>query len=151
MMRTVTICGSMKFEKEMQRIAFLLEAKHNMNILQCVYNVDDLDITPMEQAALENAHYRKIELSDAIYVVDIQGYIGNQVSKEIAFAQSKGKEVIFHSAYRENNFPFIGETRRVIHGTIHTGTLKRPACGAWLNAGTACRADPPFQVCFRQL
>ena len=98
-MRTVTICGSMKFETEMQRIAFLLETKHNMNFLQCVYNVDDLDITPMEQITLENAHYRKIELSDAIYVVDIQGYIGNQVSKEIAFAKSKGKEIIFHSAY----------------------------------------------------
>lgn len=97
--QTVTICGSMKFEKEMQRIAFLLEAKHNMNVLQCVYNVDDLDITPTEQVALENAHYRKIELSDAIYVVDIQGYIGNQVSKEIAFAKNKGKKVIFHSEY----------------------------------------------------
>ena len=70
--------------------------------LQCVYNVDNLDITPMEQVSLENAHYRKIELSDAIYVVDIQGYIGNQVSKEIAFAKSKGKKVIFHSAYRGN-------------------------------------------------
>lgn len=56
----------------------------------------------MEQVALENAHYRKIELSDAIYVVDIQGYIGNQVSKEIAFAKSKGKEVIFYSAYKVN-------------------------------------------------
>lgn len=67
-----------------------------------MYNVDGLDITPMEQATLENAHYRKIELSDAIYVVDIQGYIGKQVSKEIAFAKSKGKEVIFHSAYRKN-------------------------------------------------
>lgn len=78
-MKTVTICGSMKFETEMQRIAFLLETKHNMNVLQCVYNVDNLDITPMEQVSLENAHYRKIELSDAIYVVDIQGYIGNQV------------------------------------------------------------------------
>lgn len=74
----------------------------NMNVLQCVYNVDDLDVTPMEHAALESAHYRKIELSDAIYVVDIQGYIGNQVSKEIEFAKSKGKEVIFHSAYRGN-------------------------------------------------
>ena len=84
-MKTVTICGSMKFETEMQRIAFLLETKHNMNVLQCVYNVDNLDITPMEQVALENAHYSKIELSDAIYVVDIQGYIGNQVSKEIDF------------------------------------------------------------------
>ena len=55
-MRTVTICGSMKFETEMQRIAFLLETKYNMNVLQCVYNVDGLDITPMEQATLENAH-----------------------------------------------------------------------------------------------
>lgn len=54
-----------------------------MDVLQCVYNVDNLDVTPTEQASLENAHYRKIELSDAIYVVDIQGYIGNQTSKEI--------------------------------------------------------------------
>lgn len=99
-MKTVTICGSMKFEKEMQSIAFLLETKHNMNVLQCVYNVDDLDITPLERVSLENAHYRKIELSDAVYVVDIQGYIGNQVLKEIEFAKSKGKEVILHSEYR---------------------------------------------------
>ncbi|MGN1166176.1 MAG: hypothetical protein ACI4S2_07125 [Lachnospiraceae bacterium] len=39
------------------------------------------------------------ELSDAIYVVDIHGYIGNQVSKEIEFAKSKGKEIILHSEY----------------------------------------------------
>ena len=100
-MKTVTICGSMKFVKEMQSIAFLLEARHNVNVLQCVYNVDDLDITVMERVSLENAHYRKIELSDAIYVVDLQGYIGNQVSKEIEFAKSKGKEIIFHSEYGE--------------------------------------------------
>lgn len=98
-MKTVAICGSMKFRKEMQSIAFLLEIKHNMNVLQCVFNVDDLAITPIEQAFLQNAHYRRIELSDAIYVVDIQGHIGEQVSKEIAFAKSKGKEVFFHSEY----------------------------------------------------
>lgn len=100
MMKTVTICGSMKFKKEMQKIAFWLETKHNMNVLQCVYNIDDLDITPTERVSLENAHYRRIELSDAIYVVDIQGYIGNQISKEIEFAKSKGKEVIFHFQWR---------------------------------------------------
>ena len=59
-MRTVTICGSMKFATEMQRIAFLLETKHDMNVyIQCVYNIDNLHITSMEQIALENAHYRK--------------------------------------------------------------------------------------------
>ena len=92
-MKTVTICASMKFEKEMQRIAFLLETKHDLNVLQCVYNTDK------ERSFLKNVHFRKIELSDAIYVVDIQGYIGNQVSKEIEFAKSKGKEIIFHSEY----------------------------------------------------
>lgn len=99
-MKTVTICGSMKFEKEMQSIAFLLEARHNMNALQCVYNPDNLDITPAERDSFAKAHFRKIELSDAVYVVDIQGYIGNQVSKEIEFAKNRGKEVIFHSEYK---------------------------------------------------
>ena len=44
-MKTVTICASMKFEKEMQRIAFLLETKHDLNVLQCVYNTDNLEIS----------------------------------------------------------------------------------------------------------
>ncbi|MDE5908821.1 MAG: hypothetical protein K2H52_08825 [Lachnospiraceae bacterium] len=101
-MKTVTICGSMKFEKEMQRIAFLLETKHDLNVLQCVYNTDNLEISETERGFLENAHIRKIELSDAIYVVDIQGYIGNQVSKEIEFAKSKGKEIILHSEYNHS-------------------------------------------------
>ena len=98
-MKTVTMCGSMKFEKEMQSIAFLLETKHDFNVLQCVYNTDNLEISEMERELLASAHLRKIELSEAIYVVDIQGYIGNQVAKEMAFAKSKGKEIIFHSKY----------------------------------------------------
>ena len=99
-MKTVTICGSMKFAKEMLRIAFLLETRENMNVLQCVYNVDNLNITLAEQSALENAHYKKIEISDAIYVVDIQDYVGKQTSKEIEFAKSTGKEVIMHSTFK---------------------------------------------------
>ena len=99
-MKTVTICGSMKFEAEMQRIAFCLETKHNMNVLQCVYNIDGLDITPAERAALENAHYRKIELSDAVYGGDIEGYSGDQVSKDMGFEIRTGPESLFDSAYR---------------------------------------------------
>ena len=98
-MKTVTICASMRFEKEMQKIAFLLETRYNLNVLQCIYNIDKLDISEKDIVALENAHFRKIELSEAIYVVDIQGYIGNQVAKEIEFAKSLGKEIILHSKY----------------------------------------------------
>lgn len=37
------------------------------------------------------------------------------------------------------------------HGTIHTRTIERPACGACDDAGTACGADAPLQVCVGQL
>ena len=70
-MKTVTICGSMKFEKEMMAISFMLETKYNFNVLQCVYNSKHLDISDSELKALEQAHFRKIELSDAIYVIDL--------------------------------------------------------------------------------
>lgn len=98
-MKTVTICGSMKFEKDMQKIAFELETKHNMSVLQCVYNNGNKKISESERNALAKAHYHKIEISDAIYIVDIQGYIGHSVSEEIKFAEAKGKEIIFHSKY----------------------------------------------------
>ncbi|MDE5863122.1 MAG: hypothetical protein K2H34_02125, partial [Lachnospiraceae bacterium] len=68
-------------------------------VLQCSYNIDNLDISTTELASLEKAHFKKIERSDAIYVVDIQGYIGNQVSKEIEYAKNNGKEIIFHSEF----------------------------------------------------
>lgn len=66
-MKTVTLCGSMRFAREMQANAIV------------------------------QAHYRKIELSDGIYVVDIGGYIGQSAKQEIAYAQSLGKEVLYHS------------------------------------------------------
>ena len=39
-MKVVTICGSMKFEEQMKSIAFELETKADMCVLQCVYGLD---------------------------------------------------------------------------------------------------------------
>ena len=36
-MKTLTICGSMRFSNEMHQIAWELETMHGFNILQCVY------------------------------------------------------------------------------------------------------------------
>ncbi len=101
-MKIVTICGSMKFENEMKKVAFILETKHDMSVLQCVYNEDKSELGEDEIIALNSAHLKKIELADAIYVVDLHGYIGEQVKKEIAFARKLGKEVIFHTEFLAN-------------------------------------------------
>ena len=99
LMKTYTICGSMRFEKEMQKIALGLETKHSMNIIQCTYNVDCLSLSVTDIYMLEQMHCQKIDISDGIYVVDINGYIGQSVKNEIEYAQQNNKKIIYHSNF----------------------------------------------------
>ena len=94
-MKTYTMCGSMRFEEEMRKVAYYLETQKGYNILQCIYAAGAKP-TAEELQALEFAHYRKIDISDGIYVLNLCGYIGESVRKEIAYAQRNGKEVIYH-------------------------------------------------------
>lgn len=95
-MKAVTICGSMRFTNEMKSIAYYLETQQKFNVLQCVYLPDNVVPTDEDIKVLEVAHYRKIDLSDGIYVVNIDGHIGNSVRKEIEYAKKHNKEVIYH-------------------------------------------------------
>ena len=97
--KTVTVCGSMRFQKEMQAIAFALETKHHMNVLQCVYCAEGTALSEAERDSLSVAHYSKIDLSDAVYVVDIGGYIGESARQEMTYARERGKDVILHSEF----------------------------------------------------
>lgn len=95
-MKTYTLCGSMRFEKEMKEIAYFLETQKGYTILQCIYVVGGNEPTSDELQKLELAHYHKIDISDGIYVLNIGGYIGESVRKEIEYAKLHGKEVIYH-------------------------------------------------------
>ena len=93
-MKTYTICGSMRFEQEMKDVAFFLETKKGMNILQCIYC--NKNLTAEEQQLLSAAHKQKIDISDGIYVLNIGGYIGDATAEEIAYAKMRGKEIRYH-------------------------------------------------------
>ena len=95
-MKTYTLCGSMRFEKEMQEVAYYLETRKGYNILQCIYTVAGTKPTAEEFQSLELAHYQKIDISDGIYVLNIDGYVGESVRKEIDYAQRHDKEIIYH-------------------------------------------------------
>ncbi len=96
-MKVITICGSMKFNRQMRVIARNLEAKNGWAVIQCIYSRkhDKMDNVE-EMHNIENAHLKKIELCDAIYVVNIDGYIGAATKRAIAYAKKKGKEIIYH-------------------------------------------------------
>lgn len=95
-MKVVTICGSMKFAKDMQRIAAILAIDKGWCVLQCVYDLDFVNLTNQDLNLLRKEHLKRIELSDSIYVVNIDGNIGNSTKLEIEYAKKLGKEIIYH-------------------------------------------------------
>ena len=96
--KVITICGSMRFSKEMMEIAEELELKDGYAVIQCVYNVDGQKYEGIDASILDKIHRKKIDISDAIYVVNIDGYIGNSTRNEIEYAKNNGKEVIYHES-----------------------------------------------------
>ena len=93
MNKIVTICGSMRFKDKMMEISKELEIKNKYVDIQCIYSNDKF--TEKEQQILSDLHYNKIKISDAIYVVNVNGYIGNSTDKEIEYTKKLGKEVMY--------------------------------------------------------
>lgn len=86
----------MRFASEMQKIATELETKNGWCVIQCCYDINQNALTQEEIDNVVNAHWKKIDISDAIYVVNVGGYIGNATKNEIEYAKQKGKEIIYH-------------------------------------------------------
>lgn len=93
MNKVVTICGSLKFKKEMIDVSAELEIKYGYVVIQCVYC--DRDYSDEEMKILGDIHFKKIDISDAIFVVNVSGYIGESTKREIEYAKKLGKEIMY--------------------------------------------------------
>ena len=93
--KVITICGSMRFSKEIMRIATELETDKGFCVIQPVYNSDNKALNEGELQKIVAAHYKKIDISDAIFVANVGGYIGKSVAEEIDYAKSLNKEIIY--------------------------------------------------------
>lgn len=95
-MKIITICGSLKFKNEILAISEKLELAGNAVIAPIYPTNEDKDAyTEEEVEILDKMHKEKIKISDAIYVVNVNGYIGSSTKSEIEFAQKLGKEIIY--------------------------------------------------------
>jgi len=95
-MKIITLCGSMKFQKEMMMEAQKLALEGNC-IFTPVYSIiENLEITKEQLEFLKEEHFKKIELSDAIYVINKNNYIGESTKLEIEYAKSLNKEIIYY-------------------------------------------------------
>ena len=72
-------------------------------ILTPVYPVsEDIVRTKEQLIKLKEAHFKRIELSDAILVVNINNYIGESTNLEIDYAKKYAKKIIYYTDLIEN-------------------------------------------------
>lgn len=83
----------MRFKNEMINIAAELELNGDV-VIQCIYFPQNKKLSDFELEMLNKLHYKKIEISDAIYVVNVNGYIGESTKNEIEYARSLNKEIL---------------------------------------------------------
>ena len=101
-MKIITMCGSLEFQKEMMKVAEKI-ALDGYCVLTPVYPVlENIERTKEQLIKLKEAHFKRIELSDAILVVNINNYIGDSTKLEIDYAKKIGKEIIYYTNLIEN-------------------------------------------------
>lgn len=103
-MKIITVCGSYKFKKEMTEITEKMTLKGNCMITPNELTKTDKNAyTEDEILMIDKMHKEKIKLSDAILVVNVNGYIGNSTNSEIEYAKSLNKEILYYTDIINNN------------------------------------------------
>jgi len=102
----ITVCGSSRFKKEILEVARNLAIQGHTVLAPTVFHHMEEEELPREVLIqLDNSHKEKIELSDAIFVVNVNKYIGESTFGEIDWAQRKKKQVYFLEPMEEEKKP----------------------------------------------
>jgi len=101
-MKIITLCGSLKFQKEMMVVAEKMALEGNCILTPTYPVIENIEITEEQIAMLKEAHFKRIEISDAILVVNVNNYIGNSTTLEIEYAKKLGKEIIYYTDLMKN-------------------------------------------------
>jgi NTP pyrophosphatase (non-canonical NTP hydrolase) len=89
-----TVCGSTKFKDETLRSIAELENEGIASMsVGSFMHADSVPISPEAKARYDALHKDKIRMSDSIYVVNPDGYIGQSTAGEILFAWRHGVPV----------------------------------------------------------
>lgn len=98
----ITLCGSTRFKDAFIEAQKRLTLEGNIVISvglfghagDCeVWEGMDEGTLSKTKVMLDDMHKRKIDMADSIYVINVDGYIGESTKSEIAYAKAHGKSV----------------------------------------------------------
>jgi hypothetical protein len=94
----ITLSGSTRFRDQFREIERKLTMKGKIVLPPAIYGkAEGLEYTPEMAKNLWELHLDKINISNGIFVIDVDGYVGDSTRKEIDYAKSKGKFVRYYS------------------------------------------------------
>lgn len=95
----ITLCGSARFEPIFKAWNEALSMSGHAVFSLAAYPSDKQNVknwyTDEEKKLLDAAHLRKIDASDAIFVINAFAYIGKSTFNEIAYAMYNEKQIIY--------------------------------------------------------
>ena len=98
----ITLCGSTRFKNEFYEAQKRLTLEGNIVISvglfghsgdKEVWDGMDEDTFSKTKIMLDDMHKRKIDMADAIYVINVGGYIGDSTRSEIEYAKEQNKVI----------------------------------------------------------
>lgn len=115
----ITLCGSARFEDEFKDMNIRLTLEGHIVHTLARYPSDagcKEWYTPKQKEILDEVYLRKIDNSDGILVLNVDGYIGTGGKKEILYAHAEGKDIFFLSSIIPQGMAGPGQgTLRDIH------------------------------------
>jgi len=90
----ITLCGSMRFREEFERLEAELTLAGHV-VLTPTALAPSTDLNAEERARLGRIHLQKVAMADEVLVVNVGGYVGESTRREIAHARSCGVAVSF--------------------------------------------------------
>ena len=96
--KVITLCGSTCFKEDFERVNRELTLQGNIVISVGAFGHSGDIFTLEQKIMLDEIHKRKIDMADAIYVINKGGYIGESTKSEIKYALEHNKPVMFMEA-----------------------------------------------------
>ena len=100
--KVVTLCGSTRFKEQFLQVQNELTLQGNIVISVGLFghsgdqevweNMDEGTLTKAKEM-LGDMHKRKIDMADEIFVINVNGYVGESTKSEIEYATIHGKKV----------------------------------------------------------
>ena len=91
----ICMCGSTKFKDEFLKWAKFFTLHNCIVTMPMVFGHSGDEITEEQKKELDDLHKAKILDSHGIFVVNVDGYIGESTKNEIEFAESLGRHIMY--------------------------------------------------------